>query len=346
MPNHGPSEHTYRPAWWVPGRHGQTLWGRIARRHTRLPLRLERLSTPDGDQLELRRLAAPGGDCGAPHLLFLHGLEGTVRSHYVSGLFEQAHARGWSADLLVFRGCGEAPNTARRFYHSGETSDLGWALGHLIGEAPSRQIVLAGVSLGGNVVLKYLGEHGDALPRQIRAAAALSVPYDLARGARYISRGFSRVYERYFLGSLRAKALAKLDRYPELFDPAALGRARTIWDFDEVVTAPVHGFRDASDYYEHSSALRFLRRIRVPTLLLSAYDDPFLPAAVLDEVRATAAENSALRPEFVSRGGHVGFVSGIVPWRPFYYGEWRVVDFLAQVLSAHELVEARASGIP
>lgn len=345
MPNRGPSEHTYRPAWWVPGRHGQTLWGRIARRHTRLALRLERLSTADGDQLELRRLAAPGGDLGAPHLLFLHGLEGTVRSHYVSGLFEQAHARGWSADLLVFRGCGDAPNTARRFYHSGETSDLAAVLGRLIGEAPGREIVLAGVSLGGNVLLKYLGELGDAVPQQLRAAAALSVPYDLARGARYISRGFSRVYERYFLGSLRAKALAKLERYPGLFDPEALERARTIWDFDEVVTAPVHGFRDASDYYDRSSALRYLRRIRVPTLLLSAYDDPFLPAAVLEEVRAAAGANSFLHPEFVSHGGHVGFVSGVVPWRPFYYGEWRVVDFLAKVLSASERGAARASGI-
>lgn len=338
-----PSEYTYRPAWWVPGPHLQTLWGRLARRRERVPIRSERMRMPDGEEVELQRMAASRAGADVPHLIFLHGLEGTVRSHYVPGLFDQAGRRGWSADLLLFRGCGAAPNLAPRFYHSGETADLGEVLRRVIAEAPDRTVVLAGVSLGGNVLLKYLGERGADLPRQVAAAATLSVPYDLARGARFISQGFSRVYERHFLRTLRRKAFAKLHRLPGLFDRAALERAATIWDFDEAVTAPVHGFRDAADYYDRSSSLRFLRAIRVPTLLLSAYDDPFLPAPVLDDVRAEAAENPYLHTEFVSRGGHVGFVSGRVPWRPLYYGEWRVVDFLERALAAGPSVRPRSA---
>jgi predicted alpha/beta-fold hydrolase len=162
---------------------------------------------------------------------------------------------------------------------------------------------------------------------------AISVPYDLARGSRHIGRGgFTRVYERNFLRSLRGKVAAKRARFPDLADEATLARARTPWDFDDVVTAPVHGFRDAADYYARSSALRFLAGIRVPTLLLSAVDDPFLPADVLDEVRAVARDNPALHVEFAAHGGHVGFVGGRVPWRAEYYAERRAFAFVASAL--------------
>ncbi|HVX41863.1 MAG TPA: alpha/beta fold hydrolase, partial [Gemmatimonadaceae bacterium] len=207
------------------------------------------------------------------------------------------------------------------------------ALQRVIDETPERPIVLGGVSLGGNVLLKYLGERGRDVPHQVRAAAAISVPFDLERGARHISRGFSRVYDRHFLRTLKAKALAKLARYPGLFDAASLDRAGSIYEFDDAVTAPVHGFDDAHDYYMRSSSLRFLAAIQVPTLLLSAIDDPFLPSAVLEEVRALAAENAKLTVEFTPRGGHVGFVSGLVPWRPFYYGEWRACEYLDRALA-------------
>lgn len=252
-----------------------------------------------------------------------------MRSHYVAGLFAQARARGWGADLLLFRGCGSVPNRARRFYHSGETSDLAFAVEHVLRDYPEAPLVVAGVSLGGNVLLKWLGEMGDRVPERVRAAAAVSVPFDLERGARFISNGFSRVYEANFVGTLRRKAVEKLARYPDLFDRSALDRARTIFEFDDAVTAPVHGFRNARDYYERSSALRWLHRVRRPTLLLSSADDPFLPPEVLDEVRAIARGNAHLHPEFTEKGGHVGFVAGRVPWRPFYYAEWRVLDFLA-----------------
>ena len=192
-------------------------------------------------------------------------------------------------------------------------------------------MVFAGFSLGGNVLLKWLGERGADLPTQVRGAAAVSVPFDLARGARHIGKGFARVYEASFLRSLKRKTVAKLEQYPDLTDPVRLARSRSIYEFDDAVTAPVHGFQSADDYYQRSSAIGFLSRIRIPTLLLSAADDPFLPAAVLREVRAIAATTPALALEFVPHGGHVGFVMG-PPWRPFYYAEWRVVEFLAGVL--------------
>jgi len=317
----------YRPAWWLPGPHAQTLWGKFARRTAPLSTRIERWSTPDADFIELLRLDAPANN---PRLILLHGLEGTVRSHYVRGMFHMARRRGWAADMLIFRGCGDEPNRGPRFYHSGETSDLEFTVRRIVEEFPSAPIVMCGVSLGGNVLLKWLGENGNALPRAIRAAVAISVPFDLERGSRYIARGFARVYERHFLRTLRRKAETKLTEYPELFDAHALGRASTLYDFDDVVTAPVHGFIDARDYYARSSSLGFLSRIRRPTLLLSARDDPFLPADVLDQVQEVAGGNPCLTLEFTAHGGHVGFVGGW-PWRPSYYAE----ECAERFLSAH-----------
>jgi uncharacterized protein len=284
---------------------------------------------PDGDFVDVHRL---DGKPRAPRLFLLHGLEGTIRSHYVAGFFAEAMRRGWGADLLIFRGCGDEPNHAPRFYHSGDTGDLAVALERMAHEHPASPLLLAGVSLGGNVLLKFLGERGSMLSSQIVAAATISVPYDLERGARYISTGFSRIYDRHFLRTLRQKALAKLERYPGLFDKEALARAETIYAFDDAVTAPVHGFANAHDYYSRSSSLGFLDRIARPTLLLSAIDDPFLPSAVLDEVEALATKNSCLTLEFTKHGGHVGFVSGMVPWRAFYYAEWRACEFLEGAL--------------
>jgi len=317
--------HTYTPAWWIPGPHLRTLWGKFFRRPVPVPVRRERWETPDGDFVDVERV-----DAGrrAPRLLLLHGLEGTPRSHYARGILAEAHRRGWGADLLVFRSCGGELNRTRRFYHSGETTDFGMVVERVAAEHPESPLVLAGYSLGGNVLLKYLGEQGSHGSPQVRAAAAVSVPYDLERGSRHIGRGFARVYERHFLRSLRRKAYAKLEHFPDLVPREHVDGARTLWDFDHAVTAPVHGFASAADYYSRSSAIHFLGAITTPTLLLSAVDDPFLPAAVLDEVREIARHTPALHLEFIDRGGHVGFVSGRVPWRPFYYAEWRVAEFL------------------
>jgi predicted alpha/beta-fold hydrolase len=230
---------------------------------------------------------------------------------------------------MVFRSCGPEMNLTRRLYHSGETTDLALAIEHLEAEHPRAPILLAGASLGGNVLLKYLGERGTSISPRIVGAAAVSVPFDLARSSRHIDRGFARVYQRHFIRSLRRKAGIKLELFPDLVERHRLEGARTMFDFDDVFTAPLHGFAGAFDYYQQSSSKRWLRNVSVKTLLLSSTDDPFLPEEVLSEIRNIARINTALEVEFTSRGGHVGFVAGRTPFNPFYYLEQRVADFLA-----------------
>ena len=191
-------------------------------------------------------------------------------------------------------------------------------------------VAIAGVSLGGNVLLKFLGERGSDLPPLLRAAAAISVPFDLSRSSTRINRGFSRLYQKFFLGSLRRKAQEKASRFPDLAPAKAISRIRTLEDFDNLITGPLHGFQDAQDYYERSSSLPRLEDIRLITLLLSAVDDPMLPPDVLDEVRDIARRNPKLHLEFVEKGGHAGFIAGSWPWSPFYYAEYRVGEFFAE----------------
>jgi predicted alpha/beta-fold hydrolase len=253
-------------------------------------------------------------------------------------MLQEAAVRGWGADLLIFRSCGDEMNRLPRFYHSGETADLAFALERLLAEFPDSAFFLAGVSLGGNVLLKFLGERGHTVPSQVVAAAAVSVPFDLARSSRRIDRGFSRVYQAHFLRSLQRKAARKQRAFPDRIPERALTTSRTLYEFDDVVTAPLHGFRDAADYYSRSSAIRWVGGITVPTLLLSAVDDPFLPPEVLDEVRQIAADVPALELEFVERGGHVGFIGGRIPWHPVYYMERRVVDYFHQRLASRKTV--------
>ncbi|MEP6904496.1 MAG: hydrolase [Gemmatimonadales bacterium] len=322
----------YSPAWWLPGPHAQTIWGKLFRREPLQPTVMERWDTPDGDFLDIHRLKARSPSPPA-RLLVLHGLEGTIRSHYAQALLAEAHHRGWGADMLIFRSCGTEMNRTRRFYHSGETTDLAFVIGRLLEEAPLLPIVVAGVSLGGNVLLKYLGEQGSELASQVKAAAAISVPFDLARSSKHINQGFAQVYQRHFLKSLRQKALGKLERFPDLIPRDRLAAMRTIADFDNVVTAPLHGFQDAADYYSRSSSIGWIGRISIPTLLLSAADDPFLPPAVLDRVRAEAKGNHLLELEFPPHGGHAGFIGGNNPFDPRYYAERRACDFLANHLT-------------
>jgi uncharacterized protein len=307
----------------------QTLWGKFFRRQPAHPTRIERLDTPDGDFIEVHHLDAPAG---SPILLLLHGLEGTIRSHYIQGLLGEASRRGWRAGVLIFRSCGAELNRTRRFYHSGETTDIDLVVRHFENVFPNAPLVLAGVSLGGNVLLKYLGERGTSVSRRIRGAAVASVPFDLARSSRHIDRGFSKVYQQSFLQSLRRKAIAKLEHFPDITSAESVMSARTMYAFDDRFTAPLHGFRDAADYYTQSSSIGWLANISIKTLLLSAVDDPFLPSQVLDEVRSLAARNPSLEVEFTPRGGHVGFVEGRDPFHPSYYLERRMGEFLARTL--------------
>ena len=300
------------------------MWGKFFRTPPALESRIERWNTPDDDFVDIVRLR--GTDEGATFLL-LHGLEGTIRSHYAAGTLREAQRRGWQANLLLFRSCGGEPNRAARSYHSGETSDLQHVVERLRSERPHAPLVLAGVSLGANVLLKWLGEQGDAIAPVVAAAIAVSTPFDLARSCAHIDSGFSRVYAWNFLTTLKAKALDKIRQHPGLADPARVAAADSLWSFDDAYTSVAHGFIDAADYYYRSSSIRYLHTIRVPTLLLSARDDPFHPPEVLNDVARIASRNPALQLEFTARGGHVGFVEGTRPGRVRYYAERRIAEF-------------------
>ena len=289
-----------------------------------MPLSRERWELPDDDFLDVDVLAA---DAAASQLIALHGLEGSSRSPQVLGILSQAHRFRWGAVAVNFRGCGGAPNRLRRSYHGGDTGDLSFVIARVRAQHPSSPIVCVGFSLGGAVLLKYLGEQGEVLPEHIRSAAAISAPFDLARSAHSLEHGFSRVYGARLVASLKRKTLQKLARYPDLVDARALRAVRTLAVFDDLVTAPVHGFRNAEDYWARSSSAAYLSRLRRPTLLLNAQDDPFLPADALP-VRAVA-DNPFLSAEFPTSGGHLGFLAGRWPTAPIAWAEVRAAEFLA-----------------
>ena len=311
----------YAPARWLFGPNLMTVFGPIFRPGPRVPLTRERWELSDGDFVDVDRMAGPRD---TPLLLLLHGLEGSSSAHYIRGLLAQARAQNWRALALNFRGCSGDVNRLVRSYHSGETSDLGELVRRARGEAD--RIVLAGCSLGGNVLVKWLGEQGASVPREIKAAVALSVPFDLALSARTLDGpGFWRwVYRTRFLRSLKRKSLAKLKKFPGAADGDRVRRARTLFEFDDALTARIHGFGSAPDYYAQSSSGSFVERVRVPLLLLSAADDPFIPAQCIP--RPT---NRSVTLEISPEGGHLGFVEG-PPWRPRFYAERRAVEFLAQ----------------
>ncbi len=212
-------------------------------------------------------------------------------------------------------------------YHSGDTADLDWVIAELAKRDPGAPILPVGVSLGGNVLLKWLGEQGTLLTDEVRAAVAISTPFDLAAAAEMMSRGMGLFYSHFFLRTLKAKALEKARTYPDLIDGDAIRHARTWEQYDDAVTAPLHGFRDARDYWARSSSMRYLALICRPTLLINSRDDPLIPASSLPE--QAAAESEWLHAEFTSSGGHAGFIGGARPWRPYYWAEERAVEFLA-----------------
>lgn len=318
MPNHPP----FRPAWWLPGAHLPTIWGKFGRKVPPAHERVETWATPDGDSVSVARVDATSER--APTLVILHGLEGTIRSTYAQGLMHEARRRGWGAAMLIFRTCDGRIPEVPRLYHSGETTDADHCIRTLIAERPNAPIFCVGVSLGANVLLKWLGEQGKSVPREVVRAAAVSTPFDLGAGARHLERGLSRIYSWHFVRTLKRKGEAALARHPDLrVDRNRMTAARTFFEFDDAFTAPVHGFSGAEDYYERSSSIGFLPMIRVPTLLLSAVDDPFLPPVVLERVEASARTNPHLTVEFTRTGGHVGWVGGSL-WAPTYYMESRV----------------------
>lgn len=304
----------------------------------------ERLDTPDGDFLDLdwtapiadgsrRTSPIPNGSRETrPIVVLLHGLEGCSESGCMIEAARLCTEAGLRAVALNFRGRSGTPNRLPRAYHAGETGDLAYVLEVLHRREPGAPLAALGFSLGGNVLLKYLGERGNPAGPALRAAAAVSVPVDLAASTSRLERGMGRLYTRFFIRALRNGVRAKAAVMPVPYDRDAALEARTLRAFDDAVVAPLHGFRDAADYYARSSSKRYLEAIRVPTLLLQARDDPFLPASL--ELLAAVRDNPWLRAGFVERGGHVGFVEGHAPWAARFWAEAEAVRFLATFLRA------------
>ncbi len=327
-------EVAFEPAWWCRNAHLQTIWGSTLRPAPSVRLARVRWELPDGDFLDIDELAA---GASAPRLIVWHGLESSSRATAVLGLLHEARRRGWGGVAVNFRGCSGEPNRLRRSYHGGDTADLAWVIAHVQTCHPSNPLVCVGISLGGNVLLKYLGEQGEALPRQVQAAVAISTPFDLAASVQALGQGFSRVYQQRLVSSLKRKTFEKLARYPNLVDRRALRAVRTLAAFDDLVTAPVHGFADATVYWTACSSAPFLSRIRRPTLLINAEDDPFFPAAALP--RAAVSENPFLTAAFTAAGGHIGFLAGRWPPAPIAWAELRAIAFLAEHLVGHLFVQ-------
>ena len=302
----------YRAPWWLPGGHLQTIAAALAPA-PRIAFRRERWETPDGDFIDLDWAGAHG-----PLLALFHGLEGSSASPYARSIAAEALARGWRCVVPHFRGCSGELNRLPRAYHSGDSAEIGWILRRL-GTAHA-----VGISLGGNALLKHLGEAGTA--SGLKKAVAVSAPLDLAAAGRSLDRGLSRqIYTRRFLETLRTKSLRKLQSHPGLLDARRVRAATTFWEFDDAVTAPLHGFKGADDYWARSSSGPWLAAIRIPTLVLNARNDPFMPAAALDRAARTLRDIScAVTLEFPATGGHAGFPG---------QGRWlarRVMDFLLQ----------------
>jgi predicted alpha/beta-fold hydrolase len=307
--------HAYRGPRWLPGGHLQTIWPALATRRlgtlTRPAYRRERWTTPDGDFIDADWQDLPGDDGRtAPLLVLFHGLEGSSTSHYALAFAAAARERGWRYVVPHFRGCSGEINRAPRAYHSGDHEEIGWMLAQAKAAHPG-PVVAVGVSLGGNALLRWAEEAGDSAARTVRAVAAVCSPLDLAAGGRAIGRGFSRqVYTRMFLRSMKPKALAKWAQHPGLFDRERLLAARDLYAFDDVFTAPLHGFRGTDDYWARASAKPHLARIRMAALVVNALNDPFVPATSLPRPHEVGRHVTLWQP---AHGGHVGFPAGRFP---------------------------------
>ncbi|WP_298135374.1 hydrolase [Acidiferrobacter sp.] len=324
----------FRAPLWARNPHAQTLLGALCDRASGEGLIRERITLSDGDFLDLDWLS-PRAHTG-PVLLVLHGLEGSSRSPYITRLLRRCRAAGWNAVVMHFRGCSGQPNRLARGYHAGETGDLQEIMNRLHSRYP-QGVCAVGYSLGGSVLLKWLGEQGTHAP--ILAAAAVSVPFDLASAARRLDKGASRLYQwillRWLKRSLVHKARARGT------DPHFVRGLRTFRAFDGAVTAPLHGFRDANDYYRRASCRPYLRHITVPTLLVQAADDPFLMQGSAPDAAELGA---AVRLELSARGGHVGFIGGGTPWAPHFWLDDRLAAFLGPYMHGGPRLDPKRPG--
>ncbi len=320
----------FKRAWWCRGAHSQTIFGGLFRPIPKLNLTRERLETPDGDFIDVDFLEGPSSNGGgaAPLVVILHGLEGSSRAPCVQSLLGEIQHRGWGAAAVNMRMCSGEPNRLKQTYHSGKTEDLDFVIHDLTQRRGHQRLYLVGFSVGGNIVLKWLGEQGARASEKIRKAAAVSVPYDLAKSVELMDRGFNReIYTRALLTSLKRKVFEKAERFPEAVRYDQVKRCRTFQAFDQEVTAPLNGFKDARDYWSKTSCKEVLGAVRVETLLIHAEDDPFFPGRLIpfNEIR----NSKSLRTVMVPHGGHLGFVAGRWPWKQELWLEKTVMDFFS-----------------
>jgi predicted alpha/beta-fold hydrolase len=314
---------------WLPGGHLQTIYPATCVTTPAVTMHRERWDTPDGDFIDVDCVQ---GIPGKPFVVLFHGLEGSSESHYARSLMSHIEALGWSGAIPHFRGCSGEINRGPRFYHSGDSAEINWVLQRLKQHALRRSasdFFTVGVSLGGNALLRWLGESAQDASF-VDAACAISAPLDLAAGGAALSKGLNRIYTRHFLRSLKPKCLQKLEQFPGLFDRTKMLAARNLYEFDNVVTAPLHGYRDTNDYWHRASSKLVLSDITVPTLVLNARNDPFLPAQYLPR-----KASDAVILEYPAHGGHVGFTNGHIPgslnWLPR-----RIVRFLTEQIRLRE----------
>jgi predicted alpha/beta-fold hydrolase len=312
----------YRAPWWLNGGHAQTLYAALAVPRPRVAYRRERWDTPDGDFIDLDWIDQDSGSGirdseTRPLVVLFHGLEGSSQSHYALALMAAVRDAGWRGAVVHFRGCSGEPNRLSRAYHSGDAPEIDWIVRRLRAQNAVSPLFATGVSLGGNALLKWLGETGASARGVVDQAVAVSAPVDLMAAGNALDRGFNLVYVRSFLRTLKSKSLEKLTRFPGLYDADAVRGSRTLREFDDLVTAPLHGFRNTDDYWTRASAKPWLRGIEVPVLMVNARDDPFLPSGALPAPHEVA---SSVLLEQPASGGHVGFVSGRFPgnldWLP------------------------------
>lgn len=338
---------------WLPGGHAQTIWPALFARRAVGPhpaYRRERWATPDGDFIDVDFLqdtdAQAASTAARPLLVLFHGLEGSSRSHYAEAFADVARERGWRFAVPHFRGCSGELNHGPRAYHCGDYEEIGWILERLAQQQTQpggvrAPVWVAGVSLGGNALLRWAAEAGAHAARQADAVAAISSPIDMAAGGEAIGRGFNRqVYTRMFLRTMVPKALAKLEQHPGLFDRQALLAARDLYAFDNVFTAPLHGFQNTEDYWLRASAKPLLGDIRIPALVLNALNDPFVPAACLPRAADVRAPVTLWQP---AHGGHVGFPYGAWPGQVRHMPE-QVCDWLAGQGGAADYAAPALSG--
>ena len=286
-----------------------------------------RWDTPDGDIVAVDQVPGPAD---APLVVLFHGLEGSSQSHYARSLMAEIQRRNWRGIVPHFRGCGGEPNCLPRAYHSGDTVEIEWMLQRIRNVADGAPVFAVGISLGGNALLKWAGERGAEASDIVSAIVTVSAPYELAATGDHLARGLNRIYTWNFLRTLKANSRLKLKQFPNLFDAAAMERARNMREFDDAVTAPLHGFKNVDDYWTRASSKPALRHIRVPTRLIHARNDPFTPARILPTARETSHYVSF---DFSDAGGHVGFLSGPFPGR-FESLPKKIVHFIKQQLES------------